>query len=353
VKSASTFLILTANRIVRVEEGGARRDMARPAGTTADAVRAALASGGKPGVVWVLSDQVFTQRITLSPAQVAGLTPEQLGRALAFEIEPFSGIPVADGAVGFREEANGAFAVIQMPRAELDAISRGITGAGGRLGGIFSASGVPEDQEALLAWVAGFSPEAQPGIAPPVPAPSPNRFLFAGIAFEAAAIVLLLLGLGWTTLQRRSLERRNAELAAAARELAGANRQNETLRQELAALAKDETLRERVRARRGALLAVLQSLASTRSDEVVVCALAAEGPSSLVVSGLALEAGAVDELSIVLGESLRGSGWSAQPRHKNGLRNLPSGGPWEFSLALTHEEAARAQAVQLSQRESP
>ncbi len=325
----------------------------RPAGTTADAVRAALALAGRPGAVWVLSDEVFSQKITLSPAQVAGLTPEQLGRALSFEIEPFSGIPVGDSAIGYREEGGGGFSVVELSRVERDAIQRAVENAGGKLAGIAAASGVPEDQEALFAWLAHFSSDTQPSIAPPAPAPSPHRFLYAGLAFEAAAILLLLLGLGWTALQRRSLERRNAELAAAARDLARASQQVETLRQELSTLAKDDALRDRVRARRGALLAVLNGLATTRSDEVVVRAITAEGPSSLLVSGLSLEAGAVDELSIVLSESLRGSGWSAQPRLKTGLRNLPSGGPWEFSLALTHEETASAQSVQLSQRDAP
>ena len=75
-----------------------------------------------------------------------------------------------------------------------------------------------------------------------------------------------------------------------------------------------------------------------------------EGPSTLIVSGLSLEAGAVDEMSIVLSQNLRAAGWTAQPRQKTGKRDLSSGGPWEFSLALTHDEAEHPQPMRLSQR---
>ena len=151
-------------------------------------------------------------------------------------------------------------------------------------------------------------------------------------------------------MQRKTYTDRSAEFAVAARELDTANKQNEALRKELATLEKQDKQREQVHARRGALLALLNALASTRGEDVVVRTLAAEGPSSIVVSGLSIEAGAVDEMSIVLTQSLRAAGWTAQPRSKTGKKNMASGGPWEFSLVLTHEEAARAKAIQLSQR---
>lgn len=350
--AATTFILITANRVARADfDGGLRsaKSAARPAG---DAVRAALALGGKAArETWVLSADVWAQEVKLSAAQVAGLSQEQLGRALSFEAEPFSGIPVAESATGFRDGGGGVFQVVQMPRAERDAIVRAVASAGGQLAGIAHPGSAPEADEALLEWwprQAALIASA-PAITPPAPEPSPHRFLVTGVALAVAAIVLLFVVAGWNAARRKNYQARNAEFAAAARELDTANKQNDALRKELATLEKQGKQREQVHARRGALLALLNTLAASRPEDVVVRGLTAEGPSSLVVSGLSLEAGAVDELSIVLTQQLRAAGWSAQPRSKTGRKNMASGGPWEFALVLTHEEAARAQAVQLSQ----
>jgi hypothetical protein len=355
--AGSTFILVTAHRVARADFDGALRSAKsapRPVGASAaEAVRAALALGGKAArETWVLDTHLWTQEVKLNPAQVAGLTPDQLGRALAFEAEPFSGIPVGESATGFRDAGGGTFNVVQMPRADRDAIVRAVASAGGQLAGIAHPGSAPEDDEALLEWWPQHPARiaATPRITPPAPEPSPHRFLVTGIALTAAAVVLVFALAGWNAVQRKIHMQSNAEFAAAARELDAANKQNDALRKELATLEKQDKQREQVHARRGALLALLNALATTRGEEVVVRALTAEGPSSLVVSGLSLEAGAVDELSIVLTQQLRAAGWTAQPRSKTGKRNLPSGGPWEFALVLTHEEAAQAQAVQLSQR---
>jgi hypothetical protein len=354
--AGATFILVTARRVARADFDGTLRSAesaARPAGASAaEAVRAALALGGKAArETWVLDASLWTQRVNLGAAQVAGLTPEQLGRALSFEVEPFSGIPVTGSATGFHEAGDGMFDVVQMPHAECDAIARAVASAGGQLAGIAHPGVAPEDEEALLEWwphqVARTA--GGPVVTPPVPEPWPHRFLAAGMALEVAAIVFLLVIAGWNGGQRKTYERCIAEFAAATRELDAANTQNEVLRAELATFEKQDIQREQIQARRGSLLALMNALAATCGEEVVVRALAAEGPSSIVVSGHSLEASAVDEMSIVLTQSLRAAGWTAQPRSKTGLRNLSTGGPWEFSLVLMHEEAARAQAVQLSQ----
>ena len=352
--ATSTLILVTAARIARADSGGACITAARPVGSSVgEAARAALALGGKAEAVWVLCDDVFAQRVALSPAQVAGLTPDQLRRALSFEVEPFSGIPIAESVTGFHRSGEGAFDVIELPRADRDAIQRAASDAGGKLAGIAHPGTVPGD-DALPAWLAGMLPRLQSGalplITPPAPAPSPNRFLIAGLVLEAVALLLLFTLAGWNTVQRKTLERRNAELTAASRELEDASKQTAALKAELASLLKEQAQRERVIVRRGSLLALLNGLAATRAEDVVVRGIQADGPSSLIVSGLSLEADAVDEMSIVLTQSLRAAGWTAQPRNKTGKRHLPSGGPWEFSLTLTHEESSRAQTIQISQR---
>jgi len=357
--ATSTFILITANRIARADFNGgllSAKTAPSPAGvSTGEIMRAALALGGKVAKeTRVLSTEVWAQEVKLNPAQVAGLTLEQLGRALSFEAEPFSGIPVAESATGFRDEGGGTFNVVQMPRTELDAVARATAAAGGQLAGVHHCSNPPESDETLLEWwkLQPARIAETPVLTPRAPEPSPHRFLIAGIALEALAIVFLLLAFGWNAVQRKSFESRNAEFTTAARELDAANKQNDALRKELAALEKQDRQRAQVHTRRGALLALLNTLAASRPDDVVVRSLAAEGPSSVIVSGLSLESGAVDDMSIALTQQLRAAGWTVQPRSKNGKKNLPNGGPWEFTLLLTHEEAVRAQAVQLSQQNS-
>ena len=153
--TASTFVLVTANRVARADFDGTlhfTKSAPRSAGVSAtDAVRAALALGGKAArETWVLDTDLWTQEVKLNPAQVAGLTPDQLGRALSFEAEPFSGIPVAESATGFRDEGGGTFNVVQMPRSNHDAIVRVLMSAGGTLAGIAHPGTVPEDDGALL-----------------------------------------------------------------------------------------------------------------------------------------------------------------------------------------------------------
>ncbi|RYD82789.1 MAG: hypothetical protein EOP84_08905 [Verrucomicrobiaceae bacterium] len=301
----------------------------------------------------MLTEYAWTQRITLNPAQVAGLSPEQLRRALSFEVEPFSGIPVADSVIGFTQNKDGAFTVVELSRIDHDAIQRAITTEGGTLAGITHPGTAPQDEEALKEWLTELLPRlnsgAVPLIAPPPPAPSPKRYLVAGIALEAAALLILTASATLTAVQKKSYERRQAELTNASRQLAAANQSIAALQTQLKSIDEGQAHRERLYARRGALYAALDGLARICPDDVILQEIKAEGPSTLLVSGLSLEAQAVDELSIVLTQNLRAAGWTAQPRKKTGKKTLISGGPWEFSLALTLDETKRVQPLQLSQ----
>lgn len=356
MKSApSTFILVTANRVARADFDGrlrASKSAPRsPAASAVEAVRTGLTLGGKAArETWVLSTDVWIQEVKLNSAQIAGLTPDQLSRALAFETEPFSGISVSDSATGFREE-DGRFNVVQITRADLEGIAQAISNAGGKLAGIAHPGIAPENDEVLVEWWPQQPARVAtaPVINAPAPGPSRDRFVVAAIALEVAAIVLLSLLATWNMIQRRAYERRNAEYTGLTRQIEAANRQSDTLHKELAVLEKQEEQREQVEARRGALLALLNTLASSRLEDVVVRGLTAEGPSSVVVDGLSLEPGAVEELSIILTQQLRAAGWSAQPRSKTGRRNMTNGGPWDFAIVLTHEEAARAQSMQISQ----
>lgn len=352
--AASTFLLITANRIGRADFDGVLRlsEVApRAAGASlSDAMRAAFALGGKPArATWVLYADAWPQKVTVSAGQVVGLTEDQLCRALSFEVEPFSGIPVNESVLGFREEGGGVFDVVQIPKGDRDAIASVIASTGSRLAGILHPGNVAES-DAMEEWWSSQPARTAivPVIAPPVAGPSPRRFLFAGIAMEAAAIALLFGLSAWYSAQKKTHESRNAEFAAVARELDATNKQKEQLRKDLADFEKQGKQRQQVLARRTALLNLLNTLAASRPDNVVVRGMAAEGPSSVIVTGLSLEAGAVDELSMTLTHQLRSSGWSAHPRSKVGKKSMANGGPWEFALVLTHQEAVVAQEIQLA-----
>lgn len=362
----STLVVITASRVVRADwrrgawtvQAGPRPATESGMGTGAESVAAALKlAGPAPGRTWVLSCEVFAQEVRLSPAQIAGLSPAQIERALAFEVEPFSGLSQAEGVLAFHEDAPGSFSIAALPQTERAAVVRAVRAAGGKLAGLTHGGRVPEAEAELAAWCAGklarLESGALPVIMPAAPTPSRHRFLVAGLALEAAALLLLFAIVGRTAAQRRELETRNTQLASAAREIEAADRQVAALKMEAAALDREEEQRGRVIARRGSLLALLRGLAATRGEDVVVRGIQADGPSSLIVSGVSLEAGAVEEMSIVLTQSLRAAGWVAQPRNKTGIRHLPTGGPWEFSLTVTHDEAARKPHLQLTQRAAP
>lgn len=358
--SPATFILITPNRVVRAEFDGSirtSRSAARPlAGSLADAVRVALGLGGKPSRrTWVLTREVWEQEIKLSANQTAGLTPEQLERALSFEAEPFSGIPVMESATGFRDKGAGVYLVAQISTLDRDGVAQAVAGAGGMLAGLVNPGPAPEDDEALIEWwpTQLVRLASAPVIAPAPPAPSPRRFLVGGIIAEAAVIALLVVLGVVSAIERKVNESRFAEGAAASKELDATTRQNDALRKQIAALEKQAGQRAEIRARRGAVLALLEAVAARRSEDVVVRTLTAEGPSSIVISGLALEAEAVDEFVIVLTQALREVGWTAQPRSKVGRRFSPTGGPWEFSIVVSHAEVAPKTGVQLSRRDQP
>lgn len=111
-------------------------------------VEAALRLGsGRPGRVWVLSTEFWTQTLSLSPDATAGVKPDQLGRALGFEAESFSGLSAMEATVGYvalpgsRDER--PFWLIQVSTSLLDQVEYVVERAGGKLAGLCHPAGVP------------------------------------------------------------------------------------------------------------------------------------------------------------------------------------------------------------------
>lgn len=344
--SSSIVVIITANRIMRAERSGGGLDLKSAARGPGDsftrAVGAGLALGKTAGSVWVLAEEVFAQRVSLNPAQIAGLPSHQLEQALAFEVEPFSGIPMAEGVIGFYSETAGNFAVVEMPRPELDAVLSTVAAAGGKLAGVAHAAAVPDADEAVRGWLENWFSQLDAGQVPvitaPAAAPSPRRFFYAGVVLTAVALAAVLLPLGWYAKQRKELGAISAAHASAARDFTAVTQRTQQLESEQAAIAQSETQRENLVTRRGAVVALLKAVATHRTEQIVIRDISAQATSGLLIGGHALEAGAVDELCIVLTQSLRDVGWSAQLDHKTATNRLANGGPWEFSLTVSHRD---------------
>lgn len=150
-----TIVLITASRFWRADlamPGGEVQGLwsgsRRAGGALGESVRAALALGGASGrSVLVLTTDAWVQSLALHPGQVAGLSQADLARALAFEVEPFSGIPSLDSAIGAASsgarDGTTGFWVTQLRSGERDAVQQAVKDSGSRLAAIGHPGGVP------------------------------------------------------------------------------------------------------------------------------------------------------------------------------------------------------------------
>jgi hypothetical protein len=135
------FKNLSAERILRFDRDG----------TLPERISEALTKGGaRPHrKVWILSTELSIQIVQLPTRAVIGLPPEELGRSLAFELEPITGIPADDSAEAFVSLAGTgdgdmrAFWVTQSSKAEYRKIIEAVRKAGGHVEGMLHPAGMP------------------------------------------------------------------------------------------------------------------------------------------------------------------------------------------------------------------
>lgn len=104
-----TVVLVASDRVLRADldaEGEVRAFRAHAQARSAagdslvQSVDRALAEEPRHAArVLVLSEDVWTQTVELARAAIHGISPLELSRALAFEIEPLSGIPADDAAI--------------------------------------------------------------------------------------------------------------------------------------------------------------------------------------------------------------------------------------------------------------
>ncbi|MCA9264684.1 MAG: hypothetical protein KDA60_12575, partial [Planctomycetales bacterium] len=101
----------------------------------------------RPGRVWVLSDEFWTQKLRVPCDMLLGLSAEDAKRALAFEAENFSGQSAIDSMLDYVSlddtgEAN-EYWVIQIPHWLRDQVEEVVRNSNAQLGGMIHPSGLP------------------------------------------------------------------------------------------------------------------------------------------------------------------------------------------------------------------
>lgn len=157
----TTILLITRDRLTRADFRSGResrlleltQDFAPPVADFPALVEAALRlSKRRPGRVWLLSTEVWTQTLALASESVAGLSQTELAKALAFEAEPFSGVSGLQSVcqcvelTGRRNER--LFWLVLLPSGQLEQVDYVVQAAGGRLAGVGHPGGMPREMSA-------------------------------------------------------------------------------------------------------------------------------------------------------------------------------------------------------------
>lgn len=275
----------------------------------------------------------FRQRVNLPSAQVADLSGDELVAALAFEIEPFSGIPRNDSLmawklVGGEETSRRVYDVVQIRKADLGRVV-----AEGRKAKktVRAVTAVPEaaagETLETLPWI---EVRRGGGFGPPKP-----------LVLAVVAVGLLAGALAWDGLSLASRERDLAQDVAARRILQA---EKDQLTRKLANLQQEtkgvrDARMSRLRAQqnadvlRAAGQVLLEAIPSACSDEAVVKSLQSTGAFSARLSGVALSAEAAGRVCKRLSDALKApkSAWHVHPET---VGAAAAGGTVDFSCQL-------------------
>ena len=263
----------------------------------------------------IVSPACFRQRVNVPAAQVAGLADAELAAALAFEVEPFSGISRDAGEIAWRVREEGdasrrVFDVVQIRRADLETA---VAEARAQRRCVSGVTAVPDTAR-------GERPEDLPLI--PVASRSALRahpfmlwtafclLVACGLAAEGVALQGEVGRLRRDVVARRALQAEKESLESRA---AGLGRETEELRRRRADAVRAQM---RVAAGRAAGRVILEAVSGACSDEGVVNGVrAGEDPFEFGISGVALSAEAATRVVARLSDALAacGGGWTLKP----------------------------------------
>ena len=351
-----TVLLATFDSVARIDlRAGrspsvlrsARRDRPQQA-ALGDAVRLAVALGPAPaGPVYVLTDELWSGEVSLPPEVAAALAPWQIEQALVLEAEQLSGIPAFESRAGYTKLAaiagQDAWRVVQADTAQIAELTAAVPGGEGRLAAVaaispssgeFSAPEEPglatADGSAALAaeWLRGYTLDRQSVAVIQLSSDTGRtvRRQRAAGAF-AAAVLAICGGLHWHS---------HARLASAQQALSGVETRERLAREQLARLDElaqfDRDAEEKRRSVEQARAEEVQALRREQAAEdtlrrrplQLLSALASTAAAGhwvqdvdlnrerAVISGLAIDGGAVTSLAEGLEHELSPLGWSVR-----------------------------------------
>ena len=247
----------------------------------------------------------FRQRIKLAAVQVMGLSSDELRTALAYEVEPFSGIPAA--------EAEVAFVPVEDPDPSVRAYDLAVVRRR-KKGDSFGSVSL-------------------------------ERLMRPALAVAVLVVLGVAADWGWLCWQTRRLSRecaRRAPLQQRLRQAEAAVRaaQDETARLR-AAHAAAEAAQRRFARLRAAFPHVLQTLASVCGGRAVVKELApGEEPYALTIRAVAPGAQSAAEVMVEMARQLKAQGWSVESGPIDARRDGTTA-EFQCRLRLVDGEGAR------------
>lgn len=159
-RPVTTLLHLGATRSLRLDLTG-RGERRMQVFERGDEDLEALLAMGVPGRrCWILCESLWTQTLSLPLEAIRRLRPAELERAIAYELEPESGLPAAETLIGVRHvtssPAQATFQVVCCDRTRYAAWMQRLRGLGSQLAGVASPCAlVPElesDCAGLEVW---------------------------------------------------------------------------------------------------------------------------------------------------------------------------------------------------------
>lgn len=263
----------------------------------------------------LVSPACFRQRVNLPAVQVAGLAEAELSTALAFEVEPFSGIPRAEGEMAWRvcadpDTARRVFDVVQIRRTDLVAAVAQARQEGRR---VTAVTAVPDEARGERAEDLPAIPVRGKGVlrSHPYVFWTAVCLLLAGVvAWEGTGLATDVKRLRRDVVERRALQAEKETLETKA---AGIRRQADEIRARRAAEARAQARAARFRSAGRTLLSAVP--AACRDESVVREIRSGEEAFELRLSGVSLSPEAATRTVVRLSEALatQKSGWSVKP----------------------------------------
>ena len=235
----------------------------------------------------------FHQQVRMASVQVTGLRPDELAMALAYEVEPFSGIPASEAEVTY------------VPAVDPDPAVR-----------VFDVTVKRKKNRSATGGA---------------------RFLVPLLVVGALALVLAAVDFFFTHRRLGALRKEvavqanlEAQLDAVRRPTTAARAEAQALRErrETAARAQDEAARAR-----SAYAEIMKAIAAAYGERAVLMTLDG-GPSSLRIKGVAVTAAAAADVQVALTKSATKLGWRLMP---GPIAVRTPGLTAEFECELTHD----------------